>query len=163
MIEGKGLAAEKTLPFVNRRIGCHGTSPTGEGCHAALGFTPSIMGQAATDRKTGPPLSIQSHLSIQQPCESVRKVTGTEREGSGFSRFPLLAVGQGESQQPTDSPRSSSRINDVDPSNHGGVGKNRGRLGVGLFLTRWCGLRASPLPFPLSSRATGLLKRVGKK
>ena len=33
-------------------------------------------------------------------------------EGRGFSRFPPLAVGQGESQQPTDSSRS---IHEVGP------------------------------------------------
>ena len=52
-------------------------------------------------------------------------------EGRGFSRFPPLAVGQGESQQPTDSSRS---IHEVDLSNCGEVGKKRGRHRAGLFL-----------------------------
>jgi hypothetical protein len=73
---------------------------------------------------------------------------------SGFSRFPLLAVGQGESQQPTDSSRFNSRRNDVDPSNDGGVGKNKGRLVPAFSLIAGAGcehLRFAPSPFPLSS------------
>jgi hypothetical protein len=52
MIESHGLPPEKTLPFINRWIGCYRTGAIGEGGHAALRFTPSIMREAETDRET---------------------------------------------------------------------------------------------------------------
>ena len=52
---------------------------------------------------------------------------------SGFSRFPLLAVGQGESQQPTDSSCSNSRTSTLTPRITEGWGKFR-PAGAGLFL-----------------------------
>jgi hypothetical protein len=58
------------------------------------------------------------HLSIQHPRGAFAGSMNTGWEGRGFSRFPPLAVGQGESQQPTDSPNSS---HDVDLSNFGEV------------------------------------------
>jgi hypothetical protein len=73
-------------------------------------------------------ISLYSNLA-----NMVARLPELSGKGSGFSRFPLLAVGQGESQQPTDSSRFSSRINDVNPSNHGGVGKKQRPARAGLF------------------------------
>ena len=50
------------------------------------------------------PQHTNPHLSIQYPRGAFAGFSGAlDGEGRGFSRFPPLAVGQGESQQPTDS------------------------------------------------------------
>jgi len=63
---------------------------------------------------------LQTASPLTAGCELVRKVTGNEQEGEQV--FALSSAS-----------RIRSRINDVDPSNHGGVGKNRGRLEAPAF------------------------------
>src|ERR1700730_18375910 len=90
MIESKGRASEKTLPFVPRRIGCHGTNPVGKGRHIALRFTPPIMRQAETAGNLGHHCPSNRNSFKRNPCVGSQGDQKWAGRGACFRDFLCL-------------------------------------------------------------------------
>jgi hypothetical protein len=85
-------------------------------------------------------------------------------EGSGFSRFPPLAVGQGESQQPTDSPLAFAKSAMLTPRIQEGWEKQRPAMSrlfpcsrTSVNLTDWVSRSACCSLDPRPTRPEALL------
>lgn len=92
--------------------------------------TPKLTGNEATTV-----LRIASLFTAVLRSSSQGNRNGAGR-GAGFRDFLCLPSAKENRSNRWTFPGFSSRINDVDPSNYGGVGKNRGRLQPAFSLIR---------------------------
>ena len=123
----------------------------GEDCHVALRFTPSIMGQAETDRKPRPPLACESHLSFKGHLR-IGSQGGDNwvGRGAGFRDFLCLPSAKENRRTLPASVREGLTLTPRITEGWGKTEAGRSQAEAGLFLNpnmRWRDLQLRE-PFP---------------